>query len=1286
MVAKWARSASSDWVEEEQEPSDMGKTRENETRLWIRPSEFQTRDSSFPAFSKAAPPRPCASWDSRGPMHIKRIVIEGFKVYRDRVEPEPFSPKHNIVVGANGAGKSNFFAAVQFVLGDLQKGNLRAEERKALLHEGAGQHVMSAYVEIYLDNTDQRLPLDKQEVVIKRTIGLKKDEYFLERKHVTKTEILNLLESAGFSRSNPYNIVPQGKVNLLTTMRDEQRLELLKEVAGTRTYVERRQESLAILSDSAAKREKIADMIDSIESRLKDLDEEKQELAKYQSLDKRRRVAEYMYYDRELRRARDALQKLDAQRDEESGRSATGHELEEAAKQAVIDADAALASASLALSLSAAECRSRSEEHRALVAQTARLEADVRAASDDSAARAVRQQELTDELAAVKRQASEVQGEMEKIAPKVTSTSKEAELIRAEERLATAQLQSLYARGEGQFSTKKERDQHLKSQAAIARSAADKAEADAKELEARLEAHRSESSEQDAVLAASRERLSQERQKRDVATARCTALKRERDALTDNRKVLWRKEHALRETRRASQEQLERTNRTLQQSMSRALWEATSAVRSIAADKGVKGVLGMLCELFSVDEKFFTAVEVAAGNQLFHVVVDTDETAATMLRHLQEVGAGRVTFVPLNRLRPGPDVQYPESEDAIPMLKKLKPKDERVRPALKQVFRKILVVRNLEVGARFSKSNDLDCITLEGDTVSRKGAVSGGYVDVRKSRLRALAECRELSTACERADEEATALTGELERIDADVTRVMDEIRSAEDDAQRAASAAEREQLEVSLTAGAEDGTRSAMLSKEKALAALRSTAEAERSRVQALEAEISSGFSKQLTGEDISARDELVAGQRDLAQRRVAAERAAARAQARLQTLEDELRENIRKRQEELEMSIEQLAAEGAAGSVIGTSASSDALTEELNAARTRLAASAEALSEAQSTRDAKLEEERTMKTQLEEMKAKIAFERNRRLEGEKELDRLLTRKSALQQKADEFTDCIRKLGALPRESFDESYRSMSSKQLMVEIEKCHKELSKLGHVNKKALDQFANFNEQRDKLFDRQAEIDESEKAIKELIEHLDRKKDEAMERTFKGVAKHFADVFRELVPGGTGKLVMKTNQDVSKAAVSDSASARLATYQGVSIRAQFAGGSETFTMQQLSGGQKTMVALCLIFAIQRCDPAPFYIFDEIDANLDAAHRASLAQMIERQAAEIDAEGGDRPPTQFITTTFRPELIHTGDKFYGVTHRNKASSVRTIDQAEALRIIAEDQSRTRQHALAIM
>lgn len=109
-----------------------------------------------------------------------------------------------------------------------------------------------------------------------------------------------------------------------------------------------------------------------------------------------------------------------------------------------------------------------------------------------------------------------------------------------------------------------------------------------------------------------------------------------------------------------------------------------------------------------------------------------------------------------------------------------------------------------------------------------------------------------------------------------------------------------------------------------------------------------------------------------------------------------------------------------------------------------------------------------------------------------------------------------------------------------------------------------------------------------------------DEAIERTFKGVSKHFAQVFTELVPHGKGSLVMQKSSDMQ-----EPGSSRIATYTGVAIKVAFTSGGETQQMHNLSGGQKALVALALIFAIQRCDPAPFYLFDEIDSALDESHR---------------------------------------------------------------------------------
>jgi structural maintenance of chromosome 3 (chondroitin sulfate proteoglycan 6) len=127
-----------------------------------------------------------------------------------------------------------------------------------------------------------------------------------------------------------------------------------------------------------------------------------------------------------------------------------------------------------------------------------------------------------------------------------------------------------------------------------------------------------------------------------------------------------------------------------------------------------------------------------------------------------------------------------------------------------------------------------------------------------------------------------------------------------------------------------------------------------------------------------------------------------------------------------------------------------------------------------------------------------------------------------------------------------------------------------------------------------------------VKELIESLDRKKDEAINRTFRGVSAHFKDVFKELVPNGAGELIMRTAMDEGESDDEDEKDPNnpdVSLYRGVGVKVRFSRSSENFMMSQLSGGQKALVAMALIFAIQRCDPAPFYLFDELDQALDQA-----------------------------------------------------------------------------------
>jgi structural maintenance of chromosome 3 (chondroitin sulfate proteoglycan 6) len=244
-----------------------------------------------------------------------------------------------------------------------------------------------------------------------------------------------------------------------------------------------------------------------------------------------------------------------------------------------------------------------------------------------------------------------------------------------------------------------------------------------------------------------------------------------------------------------------------------------------------------------------------------------------------------------------------------------------------------------------------------------------------------------------------------------------------------------------------------------------------------------------------------------------------------------------------------------------------------------------------------------------------------------------------------------------------------------MSNLESTNKKLVAFSHVNKNSLDQYTNFTTQREDLLTRKQELDAGRQSILDLIESLDMKKEDAILTTYKTIARHFAEVFTELVPEGTGRLVMQTEHvgedDAKDAKESKSKKRKRKTaelvregkagdkkvFSGVDVKVSFTGSAQAQRTAQLSGGQKTVVALAIIFAIQRCDPSPFYLFDEIDQALDDVYRTSVASLLAKQ----------QESTQFITTTFRNEMLVEAKQFLGVSFANKVSRVHVLTRVEA-------------------
>ncbi|TRY96999.1 hypothetical protein DNTS_001432 [Danionella cerebrum] len=1118
-------------------------------------------------------------------MYIKQVIIQGFRSYRDQTVVDPFSSKHNVIVGRNGSGKSNFFYAIQFVLSD-EFSHLRPEQRLALLHEGTGPRVISAFVEIIFDNSDNRLPIDKEEVSLRRVIGAKKDQYFLDKKMVTKNDVMNLLESAGFSRSNPYYIVKQGKINQMATAPDSQRLKLLREVAGTRVYDERKEESISLMKETEGKREKINELLKYIEERLHTLEDEKEELAQYQKWDKMRRALEYTIYNQELNETRAKLDELSTKRETCGDKSRQLRDAQQDARDKVEETERVVRELKSRISAMKEEKEQLSAERQEQIKQRTKLELKAKDLQDELAGNSEQRKRLLKERQKLLEKIEEKQKELQETEPKFNTVKEKEERGIARLAQATQERTDLYAKqGRGsQFTSKEERDKWIKKELkSLDQAINDKKRQIAaihKDLED-TEANKERNLEQYSKLD---QDLNEVKTRVEELDKKYYEVKNRKDELQSERNYLWREENAEQQALAAKREDLEKKQQLLRAATGKAILNGIDSINKVLEHfrrKGINqhvinGYHGIVMNNFECEPAFYTCVEVTAGTRLFYHIVETDEVSTKILMEFNKMNLpGEVTFLPLSKLDVR-DTAYPETNDAIPMISKLR-YSQNFDKAFKHVFGKTLICRSMEVSTQLARAFTMDCITLEGDQMQQ--------IETQQRKFKASRDS------------------------------ILSEMKMLKE---------KRQQSEKTF------------MPKQRSLQSLEASLHAMESTRESLKAELGTDLLSQLSLEDQRRVDDLNDEIRQLQQdnRQLLNERI--KLEGIMTRVETYLNENLRKRLDQVEQELNELR-ETEGGTVL------TATTSELDGINKRIKDTL-ARSEDLDTLIDKTEVEIKDHQKSMERWKNIEKEQNEAINHDtKELEKMTNRQGMLLKKKEECMKKIRELGSLPQEAF-EKYQTLTLKQLFRKLEQCNTELKKYSHVNKKALDQFVNFSEQKEKLIKRQEELDRGYKSIMELMNVLELRKYEAIQLTFKQVSKNFSEVFQKLVPGGKATLVMKKGDteggqsqdeegDSERGSSSQSSVPSVDQFTGVGIR------GEMREMQQLSGGQKSLVALALIFAIQK------YMIMEL-----AGH------------------------AQFITTTFRPELLESADKFYGVKFRNKVSHIDVISAEQAKDFVEDD------------
>lgn len=633
-----------------------------------------------------------------------------------------------------------------------------------------------------------------------------------------------------------------------------------------------------------------------------------------------------------------------------------------------------------------------------------------------------------------------------------------------------------------------------------------------------------------------------------------------------------------------ARQERDRAERDLSHTMDGATARGLATVRRLKRELNLTGAYGTLAELLDVPEAYRLAVEQTAGNSLFHYVVDNAETATQLADALYKQHGGRVTFMPLSQLRPRP-VNLPKAADVIPMIEKIQ-FDRKYEKAFSQVFGKTIICPNLVIAGQYARSHGVSAITPDGDTTNKKGAMTGGYIDPRKSRLEAVRAVNKWRDSWDTLRTQANGIKREIEKKDQEITAAMSELQKLDQSLRRLDDSFEPLRFELRTKTSQLERQRDQLESNLRRMEVMDRLLKESTENLRGFETELASEFKKALSSEEEAQLEQLNSAVQDLQKQWNELSKSRRELEGRKQLLEVDLRENLRQK-------LDQLNSQEFDSTIAGTSGNLNEAQRELK--RIKKAAAAvdaklqenEHLIEENEGKVANLEKERAQRTEQQQEIAQ-AIEKH-----QKRMNKAAAKKALLTASAAECAKNIRDLGVLPDEAFEkfantdsktvsprcdcfQSYMYTNMLKVTARLKKVNEALKKYKHVNKKAVEQYNAFTAQRDNLTKRRKELDDSQVSIQELVEVLDQRKDEAIERTFKQVSREFATIFERLVPAGRGRLVIQRRTDQRHRDDDESGDEHresIENYTGVGISVSFnSKHDEQQRIQQLSGGQKS------------------------------------------------------------------------------------------------------------------
>ena len=1172
-------------------------------------------------------------------MYLKSIEIHGFKSFANKIVFQ-FHNGITGIVGPNGSGKSNVADAVRWVLGEQKVKQLRGASMQDVIFAGTELRKPQGFasVAITLDNSDHKLPVDYDEVTITRRIYRSgESEYRMNGSQCRLKDINELFYDTGIGKEG-YSIIGQGQIDKILSGKPEERRELFDEAAGIVKFKRRKTVAQKKLEDEKQNLVRVTDILAELEKQVGPLAKQS-ETAK-----------EYLRLKEELRRC-DANAFLA----ETAGIQTQLKELEE--KEAIVSdqlEETSLASENLKreydqlteaiAALDEGLAGKREERTQAgmlmgnLEGQIGVLKEQINTERMNAEHIASRLSSIDGELEEKNLQMTGYERERDEIAAQAETCLKKQEdaeeaLRRTEEEMMLLDQQiedgkaSIIANlnEKASLAARKQRYATMLEQAQVRRS----------EVAQRLLKFKSDESVQDEQLKAEREKL-------DAVEAEINRLMGERTAAEENIAGLEQEVRRLNKNLNDTQQQYH-TSYTRLESL-RNLAEryegyGGSIRRVMEVRDRVKGIHGVVADIISTEKKYEVAVETALGGSIQNIVTDSEQTAKQLIEYLKKNKYGRATFLPLTSVgsRGGFNQEAALREPGIiGLADSLVHVEPQYRDLASYLLGRVVVAENIDCAIALARKfrYSLRIVTLEGELLSAGGSMTGGAFKNSSNLLGRRREIEELEAACKKALVRVDEIQKDLSLNEGLLTEERENLERLRAAGQEAIL--RRNTIQIGIAGLEEKKTEIAESSTdmvrenqdlEEQLREIGRSQEQLREEEERLEGQNAqtSREIERLTGELERARQDSDARRQELSGAQMETSGLHQRHQFALENIR-RVREEMRRLDEE-----KRELSQGAGGSsqaIASREAEIGQLRELIESTGRKSAQLEEEIEKARQEKEAQTARQNTFFARREEISGEMG-----RLD--KELLRLQNQSEKLSERMESYVNYMWSEYELTRQGAealrDEDAPELG--QLKRRLEELKSAIRSLGNVNVNAIEDYKEISERYEFMKTQHGDLVKAEEALLKIIEELDAGMRRQFEEKFREIQREFDKVFKEMFGGGSGKLELLEDEDLLEA--------------GIQIIAQ-PPGKKLQNMMQLSGGEKALTAIALLFAIQNLKPSPFCLLDEIEAALDDSNVDRFAKYLHKLTKY----------TQFIVITHRRGTMMAADRLYGITMQEKGVS----------------------------